>query len=75
MLFKACFVVDRVGMGYRSTLRLLVSGSTPRIFAKGGGWPMQSSPTVVNSKQYCDFLSYVHRNSSQSKDFALNRNC
>ena len=35
ILFKACFVVDRVGMGYRSTLRLLVSGSTPRIFARG----------------------------------------
>ena len=31
--------------------------------------------TVVNSKQYCDFLSYDHRNSTQSKDFALNRNC
>ena len=27
------------------------------------------------NKQYCDFLSYVHRNSTQSKNFALNRNC
>ena len=30
---------------------------------------MLSSPTVVNSKQYCDFLSYVHRNSTQIKRF------